>query len=67
MTEGHDVFRQKIISAKNLKSEKIQFSQMSEKAREVILSSKIKSFEGLAGPDSEKIFRKLVKDYWDLT
>jgi len=67
MLPKRDVMREKIVTSGGIRPENFKMPQLSDETKEVIRNSNIQSLKGLLGPDSEEVFRKLLKQYWGLT
>jgi len=67
MSSKYGVLYQKIVTSKEVDFEKIKPSVITDEMRQIIQDSKLKSLEGLLGPDSERELRKLVEQYWKVT
>ena len=64
MSSRYGVLCQKIVTASEVDLGKIKLPALTEELKQIIRDAKLKSLEGLLGPDSEKVLRKLVEQYW---
>lgn len=61
---NHGVLCQKIVTSAEVNVDDLKLPKLSSEVQTVIRDAKVESLQGLLGPDSEKLMRKLVAEYW---
>lgn len=64
MNSKHGVLCYKIVTPEQVDVDNIEFPEISETVRQVILEANVESLHGLLGEDWQSVAHKLAKEYW---
>ena len=66
MSTTDEIFGHKIVTAGQINFETVVSVRIADEVRKIILESNLPSLQGLLGPNSEKVLRKLAAQYWGI-
>lgn len=64
MAPKYGVICQRVVTSAQIDMSKIEFPEISDAVRDVILTGKIERLQGLLGEDWQKVVHQLAEEYW---